>query len=75
MTEALHGKTLVQARCLFNDFHAAVTQDDVGALEQLGKLKVLIGVKAYPARVKCATLAWHTLQAALENDTAVTTTE
>lgn len=66
MTEALIGKTEKEAEVLFHSFHHALTDiskpDDV----DLGKLKVLLGVKDYPVRVKCATLAWHTFEAALK---------
>ena len=66
MTEALTGKTEKEAEALFHSFHHALTDiskpDDV----DLGKLKVLLGVKDYPVRVKCATLAWHTFEAALK---------
>ncbi len=67
MTEALNGKTEIEAAVLFNSFHHALTEDephpeDVG----LGKLMVLKGVRNYPVRVKCATLAWHTFEAALK---------
>lgn len=72
MTEALKGKTVVQAKQLFDRFHHLVTLDD--NVEDLGKLVILAGVREFPMRVKCATLAWHTLQAALDN-AAVATTE
>ena len=66
MTEALTGKSEAEAEALFKSFHHALTDvvkpDDV----PLGKLKVLMGVKDYPVRVKCATLAWHTFEAALK---------
>ena len=73
MTEAIKGKTLEQAQMLFRNVHNLLTQQ--GQASDLGKLSVLSGVHAYPTRVKCATLAWHTLQAALENrqDETVTT--
>ncbi|MGE0258145.1 MAG: Fe-S cluster assembly sulfur transfer protein SufU [Alphaproteobacteria bacterium] len=75
MTEVLKGKTLAQARALFAQFHAKVTggqtddppetlQDDVDRLEPL------TGVKAYPVRVKCATLPWHAFEAALKSGLA-----
>ena len=64
MTEALQGLSVAEARNLFHDFHALVTQGDTG--EDLGKLAVFTGVREYPMRVKCATLAWHTLIAALD---------
>ena len=78
MTEALKGKSEAEAAALFEAVHALLTEKDSnnsGAdADRLGKLTVLEGVKAYPMRVKCATLAWHTLQAALaHNDNSVTT--
>ncbi len=68
MTLALKGKTEAEAEALFNSFHHALTDDaDYPADVPLGnKLKVLMGVKDYPVRVKCATLAWHTFDAALK---------
>lgn len=65
MTEALKGKTLTEARELFEKFHQMVTQEGDQNSAQLGKLAVLGGVSAFPARVKCATLAWHTALGAL----------
>ena len=72
MTEVLKGKTLDEARALFARFHAKVTGGEVHdlpeALEEDGeRLEPLTGVKAYPARVKCATLPWHAFEAALKN--------
>src|SRR5579875_1153807 len=72
MTEVLKGKTLKEADELFKAFHAEVTGGDVPAVEEklqddLDRLAPLEGVKAYPARVKCATLAWHAFEAALKN--------
>jgi nitrogen fixation NifU-like protein len=72
MTEAVKGKSLEQAHALFEDVHKLLTQR--GESSDLGKLTVLSGVHAYPMRVKCATLAWHTLQAALENRQGETVT-
>ncbi len=73
MTDMLKGKTVDEARALFERFHAVVTgEDEAGddAAEEaeggLDKLRVLAGVRDYPMRVKCATLAWHTMQAALD---------
>ena len=68
MTEIVKGKTEAEANTLFKQFHAMTTgkEQDVD-LEAIGKLAVLAGVREYPARVKCATLAWHTLDAALKN--------
>jgi nitrogen fixation protein NifU and related proteins len=68
MTEALAGKSLPEARQLFEEVHRMLTGDPARAAEAsetLGKLAALGGVREYPVRVKCATLAWHTLQAAL----------
>jgi len=76
MTEALKGKTEAQAHTLFEQFRALVTRADGSApVVPLGKLEVLSGVREFPARVKCATLAWHTLQAALQDQTGPVTTE
>ena len=67
MTDMLKGKTPDEAESLFNQFHTLVTTDENGVdMESLGKLAALAGVKAYPARVKCATLCWHTAHNALE---------
>lgn len=76
MTEIVQGKTEAEARQLFEVFHKITTgQDEDTDLEELGKLAVLAGVKAYPARVKCATLAWHSLDAALRGDADSVSTE
>jgi nitrogen fixation NifU-like protein len=76
LTEVVKGKTLEQARALFNNFHAMLMHaDSQQDYSSLGKLAVLSGVGEYPARVKCATLAWHTLIAALENNINLVTTE
>jgi nitrogen fixation protein NifU and related proteins len=74
MTESLKGKTRDQALHLLDEFHELLTTD-VQAAKDLGKLKVFCGVRDYPARVKCATLAWHTLKSALESKTETTSTE
>ena len=66
MTTALKGKTEEEAQALFESFHNALTDDEAHPEDvPLGKLEVLKGVKDYPVRVKCATLAWHTFDAAL----------
>lgn len=66
MTDMVCGKTRQDFFELYHDFHHLVTtQDEISA--DVGKLAVLAGVRDYPARVKCATLAWHTLEAALQN--------
>jgi nitrogen fixation NifU-like protein len=75
MTDTLKGRTIDEAHELFHHFHHMLTQNEVGQLRLLDKLTVLAGVKAFPARVKCATLAWHTLEAALNRDTDVVKTE
>jgi nitrogen fixation NifU-like protein len=72
MTEVLKGKTLDEARTLFENFHAKVTGGEAPplpeSLEDDGdRLEPLTGVKTFPARVKCATLSWHALEAALKN--------
>ncbi|MDN5871801.1 MAG: SUF system NifU family Fe-S cluster assembly protein, partial [Nitrococcus sp.] len=58
MTEALEGKTREEAQALFDQFHDLVTRDDTAPEPALGKIAVLAGVRDYPMRVKCATLAW-----------------
>ena len=65
MTEMIKGKTAEQVNALFERFHRLVTEDDAD-LGELDKLTVFAGVREFPVRVKCATLAWHTLAAALE---------
>lgn len=78
MTEALVGKTISEADALFELFHKILVGElelDDEKTQQLGKLAVLTGVKAYPSRVKCATLAWHTCQGALHNSEKSVTTE
>ncbi len=76
MTEMIKGKTVEQAEQLFEQFHNITTShDDEIKLEELGKLAVLAGVREYPSRVKCATLPWHTMNAAVKNETAAVTTE
>lgn len=73
MTEVLKGRSLADVERLFAEFHAMVTDAEVGPRPELGKLEVLAGVREFPARVKCATLAWHTLNAALHQQASVTT--
>jgi nitrogen fixation NifU-like protein len=76
MTEVVLGKTYAEFDTIFADFHTLVTQTPSEELiEKLGKLAVLAGVFAYPARVKCATLAWHTLRAALKDENIIVSTE
>lgn len=75
MTEALKGKTKNEAETIFSDFHHLITDDKTEPdLEKLGKLAALAGVRAYPTRVKCATLCWHTFNSLLHgNETPVST--
>jgi nitrogen fixation NifU-like protein len=76
MTEVLKGKTEAEAQALFDRFHRMCTKDgesDAGDDADLERLSVLSGVREFPMRVKCATLAWHTLNAALAGDSDVTT--
>ena len=72
LTEHIVGKKTSEIRHLFEEFHDLVTTDESNT-ENLGKLTVFEGVKKYPARVKCATLAWHTLIAAIDGDEEVST--
>lgn len=74
MTEAVMGKTVEQAHDLFQRFHRMVTEDGyVDDSEEFERLVVLAGVKEFPNRVKCATLAWHTLESALSGQAEVST--
>lgn len=67
MTEALKGRPVAEVETLFQNFHDVVMGDGAPSSAKLGKLAVLAGVRDYPSRVKCATLAWHAVRAALEN--------
>ena len=71
MTQAVKGLTTAQAEALYHRFHALVTEG-VADPESLGKLAAFAGVRRFPARVKCASLAWHTLEAALHPERAET---
>jgi len=73
MTEAMKGKSVEEAERLFREMRELLTEK--GEHAELGKLVVLAGVRDYPMRVKCATLAWHTLQAALHGEDETITTE
>jgi len=76
MTEAIQGKTRLELDEIFNHFHELVTKGHDAVLEnKLGKLAVLAGVSEYPVRVKCATLAWHTMKAAIADDQVPVSTE
>ena len=78
MTEVLKGKTVADASTLFARFHARVTggepveESSEPLAEEMDRLEPLTGVKAYPARVKCATLSWHALEAALKGGAGAT---
>lgn len=75
MTQVVKGKTREEAEAIFDEFHRMVTGDlNIETDENnLGKLKIFAGVLEFPARVKCASLSWHTLTAALHDDGSVTT--
>jgi nitrogen fixation NifU-like protein len=75
MTQAVKGKSREEAEKLFDEFHRMVTGKLNVEVEEnnLGKLKVFAGVLEFPARVKCASLSWHTLHAALNNEKSVST--
>jgi nitrogen fixation NifU-like protein len=73
MTDTLKGRGVADARALFERFHRMVTTPPDREVEDLGKLSVLAGVREFPVRVKCASLAWHTLKAALERSEKTTT--
>jgi len=75
MTQTLKGKTRADAEKLFGKFHDLVTGQGRPSEAEMGKLAVFSGVSEFPARVKCATLAWHTLQAALEGEQDAVSTE
>jgi nitrogen fixation protein NifU and related proteins len=76
MTQAVKGKSKAEARKLFDSFHKLVTTGEAnGDRNDLGKLAVFSGVSEFPVRVKCATLAWHTLEAALEGKQDPVSTE
>ena len=76
MTEVVGGKTRAEVEELYESFHELLTGDPsvvAEACPELGKLAVFSGVREYPVRVKCATLAWHTLQAALQDEDEAST--
>jgi nitrogen fixation protein NifU and related proteins len=75
MTEAVKGRDRAAVRELFDKVHALLTQPDAVADSSLGKLAALSGVREFPARVKCASLCWHTLNAALTRSSASVSTE
>ena len=78
MTEIVKGKSAAEAQRLFQDFHRMCTDDDADGMgddvdEDIEKLQVLSGVRQFPVRVKCATLPWHTLNAAIEGEDEIST--
>ncbi|MGI9229847.1 MAG: Fe-S cluster assembly sulfur transfer protein SufU [Gammaproteobacteria bacterium] len=76
MTEAMKGKSVGEAETIFTRFHELLTDNNADIdPDKLGKLAALAGVRDYPSRVKCATLCWHTLNAALHGDATPVTTE
>lgn len=75
LTESVKGKTREEAEALFEGFHGLVTGKPAGLKAPLGKLAAFSGVAGYPTRVKCATLAWHTLRSALEGKMETVSTE
>jgi len=77
MSSMVKGRTVEEAESLFTEFHRLVTGTaaDDDDIERLGKLAAFAGVSEYPARVKCASLAWHTMHAALSSDQASVSTE
>jgi nitrogen fixation NifU-like protein len=77
MTDVLKGQTVEQAEAIFETFHYMITgpKDPQNAGRGLGKLAVFAGVSEFPARVKCATLAWHTMKNALAGEQDATSTE
>ena len=73
MTDALKGRSVAEASALFERFHRMVTTPPSEPVEDLGKLSALAGVREFPVRVKCASLAWHTLRAALNRERRTST--
>lgn len=73
MTDALKGHTIAEANTLFDRFHRMVTTPPDQAVEDMGKLSSLAGVREFPVRVKCASLAWHTLKAAMSGERRTST--
>ncbi len=75
MTEAIRGKSRAEVDDLFHRFHDLVTGKSKPDLDSLGKLAAFAGLSEFPMRVKCATLAWHTLEAALDSQKKAVSTE
>jgi nitrogen fixation NifU-like protein len=75
MTDSVKGKTLEETEALYRRFHEMITQAPEAPVEALGKLAVFAGVRQFPMRVKCASLAWHALRAAARSRDEVVSTE
>jgi nitrogen fixation protein NifU and related proteins len=75
MTEAVKGKDKAAVSQLFEKIHTLLTQQDAAPTPDLGKLAALSGVREFPSRVKCASLCWHTLNAALQRSDSTVSTE
>jgi nitrogen fixation NifU-like protein len=73
MTESLKGKTIAEAEAIYQQVHKQMTGEEADS-SLLGKLEVLGGVREFPARVKCATLSWHTMHTAMESDHDISVT-
>ncbi len=73
MTDVLKGRTIAEANALFDRFHRMVTTPPDQGVEDMGKLSSLAGVREFPIRIKCASLAWHTLKAAMKNEHRIST--
>lgn len=73
MSQVLKNKSIAEAEEVFNRFHQIVTGQETDNADSLGKLAVFAGVAGFPTRIKCATLAWHTLQAALQGKQVAST--
>ena len=73
MTDAVKGRTVTEVDALFERFHRMVTTPPDRPVEDMGKLSSLAGVREFPVRVKCASLAWHTLKAAMNNERLTST--
>ena len=73
MTDTVKGKSIEEVRSLFERFHRMITTPPAQPIEDMGKLDVLAGVREFPVRVKCASLAWHTLKAALDRKESAST--
>jgi len=75
MTQSVKGKTKQEAETIFTEFHRMVTGelDEQAEPHHLGRLTIFAGVRDFPARVKCASLSWHTMHAALNNQEAAST--